>query len=108
MALLSNLIARSDNFKEFADDQLTFHIGDARDWLRSEYADYDAHNTRELMSILAQLESAFGMFAPDSIPSSFLRRKKRFGPFYDFWSRHVYLPVGLSRTLNRLSGRKST
>ena len=105
LALLANLVALSQNFFEFKDEHLTFHIGDARAGKRKEYADYAAHNTAQLMRILAELELEHGPFAPDSIPGSFLFRKRHFGPLYEAWVRNVYLPVGLSRILNRLTDR---
>ena len=106
LSLLSNLVALSSNFREFRNEQLTFHIGDARNWLNPDYADYDAHNTQELMRTLSDLENIYGPFPLQSIPGTFLSRKRALGPLYDAWSRNIYLPVGISRLLNRLSGRK--
>lgn len=106
LALLANLVAYSEHFDEFKDERLTFHIGDARSWLRSEYADYDEHNTKQLMRILTELERERGPFPPESIPGTFLRRKRTLGPIYEFWSRNVNLPIGWSRYLNRLAGRR--
>lgn len=102
LALLANMIAFSRTFQEFSDLHLTFHIGDERQGLDSRYADYNAHNTRELMKILTTLEKENGPFKRNSIPGSFLWRKRTFGPLYDYWSRHVYIPPGISRILNRI------
>lgn len=106
LALLANLVAFSHQFKEFKDEYLTYHIGDSRSWIRKEVLDYHAHNTAELMRILSALETECGPFSRNSIPGSYLYRKRIFGLLYDAWSRHVYLPPGLSRFLNRISGRQ--
>ena len=105
LALLANMVAYADNFRDFRDEHLTFHIGDARNWLRPEYADYDAHNTRLLLRILDEIQEEQGAFSPDSIPGSFLLRRRLMGPLYDIWARKVYLPPSISRLLNRLAGR---
>lgn len=106
LALLANLAALTPGFKELRDEHLTFHIGDARSWLRKEYADYDAHNTSELMRILSALEAKQGIFSIDSIPGSFLNRRRTFGAFYDTWSRYGNLPLPVSQFLNRIAGRR--
>lgn len=106
LALLANMEAYGWDFHEFKDEHLTFHIGDERNWLNPVYSDYDNHNTKELMRILGAIEAEKGPFGRNTIPGSFLFRKRTFGPFYEFWTRHVYLPVGLSQVLNRLTGRR--
>lgn len=105
LALLSNLVAHAERFREFKDEHLTFHIGDERNWLNRAYADYDRHNTQQLLNILNALEDELGAFHRDSIPGSFLYKMRTFGPAYEFWARHFYLPMGLSRWLNRFLGR---
>ncbi len=105
LALLANLVAFSHQFREFDDAHLTFHIGDERSWRKPAYRGYGEHNTAELMRILAALEAQCGPFPPQSIPGSFLARKRRFGRLYEAWARTVYLPAGLSRLINRLSRR---
>lgn len=102
LALLANMQAYAKQFTVFKDAHLTFHIGDERRWLNPKYADYDAHNTQELMTILSLLEQAQGEFARDTIPGSFLWRKQTFGSFYEWWARSVYLPPGLSQLLNKI------
>jgi hypothetical protein len=102
LALLANLVAFSRTFQEFTDLHLTFHIDDKRQGLNPDYADYNAHNTKELMKILVTIENDNGPFSRDSIPGSFLWRQRTFGPLYDFWSRHVYLPSGVSKYINRI------
>ncbi len=106
LALLANLVALSSHFRELGDEHLTFHIGDARHWLRKEYAEYDAHNTLQLTRILSALETKHGPFSPESIPGSFLGRRRAFGRFYDHWSRYGYLPLPVSQFLNRVAGRR--
>jgi hypothetical protein len=105
LALLSNLVALSHNFYEFKEEYLTFHIGDEQSWRQREYADYSVHNTVQLMRILSELEEEHGAFPPDSIPGSFLFRKRHFGSLYEAWARNVYLPAGLRQILDRLTGR---
>ncbi len=102
LALLANLVAYGRSFKEFKEEHLTFHIGDERQWLNPAFADYDAHNTQELMQILTTLESNRGPFGRETIPGSYLWRTRTFGRFYALWARHVYLPPRLSTLLNRL------
>ncbi len=102
LALLANLVAFGESFAEFRDAKLTFHIGDERYWKDPAFSDYDAFNTRQLMSALSLLEEQAGPFPRQTIPGSFLWRKRRFGLFYEFWSRNVYLPPRLSRLLNTL------
>ena len=97
LGLLANMVAFSRTFQEFSDLHLTFHIGDERPWIDPDYLDYDEHNNRELMKILAAIENNNGPFDRDSIPGSFLWRKRTFGPLYEYWSRHVYLPPSMSR-----------
>jgi hypothetical protein len=106
LAMLSNLVMLSHNFHEFKEEYLTFHIGDDQIWKQREYADYSAHNTEQLMRILSELEKEHGAFPRESIPGSFLHRRRTFGPLYDLWSRYVRLPIGLSWLLNRAYGRK--
>ena len=106
LALLANMQAYGSRFREFKKEHLTFHIGDERNWLNPVYTDYDNHNTRQLMRILEAIEVERGPFDRDTIPGSFLYRKRKLGPLYEFWARHVYLPVGLSLALNRLMGRQ--
>ena len=105
LALLANLLAYGRCFFEFRDAQLTFHIGDERRWNNPAFADYDAHNTHELMEILSYLEEETGPFGRETIPGSFLWRKRNFDSFYELWSGNVYLPFRLSRLLNRLLRR---
>jgi hypothetical protein len=106
LALLANMEAYGNRFREFKDEHLTFHIGDERNWLNPVFADYDRHNTRELLQILEAIETEQGPFGRETIAGSFLFRKRTFGPLYEFWSRHVYLPIGLSQKLNRFWGRR--
>jgi len=106
LALLANLEAYGSSFKEFRQEYLTFHIGDERNWLNLAYSDYDAHNTQQLMDILEAIEAEIGPFGRDTIPGSFLFRKRTFGPLYEIWARHVYLPTRMSGMMNRLVGRR--
>jgi hypothetical protein len=105
LVLLSSMVAYASSFWEFKNEHLTFHIGDERNWLNKAYADYDKHNTRQLLEALEILENKVGAFGRDTIPGSFLLREQRFGPLYDLWARHVYLPMGLSQFVNRIVRR---
>ena len=107
LALLANMVAHARSFKEHRDAHLTFHLGDDRSWRHKTYADYDHHNTAELLNILATLERKVGPFGPDTIPGSFLLRLRWFGPLYEAWARYVRLPIGLSRWLNSVVRRTS-
>ena len=107
LAVLSDLVAYAGNFYEFTDQHVTFHIGDERNWLNRAYADYDEHNTRQLLNILETLENKAGAFGRDTIPGSFLFRTRKLGPVYEFWARNVRLPMGLSRFLNNIVRRSN-
>ena len=61
-ALIYNLACHAKNFKEFKRKHLTFHIGNNKTWKKDEYTDYVAHNKRELLKILAELEKQYGPF----------------------------------------------
>ena len=102
LGLLANMVAYSRTFREFTNLHLSFHIGDKRQGKNSSYVDYNEHNTRELMKILDTIENISGPFSRESIPGSFLWRKRTFGPLYEFWSRYVYIPPGISTLLNRI------
>lgn len=61
-ALIYNLVCHAQNFKEFKRKHLTFHLGNDKTWKKDEYTDYVAHNKRELLKILAELERQYGPF----------------------------------------------
>lgn len=105
LALLANLVAYGRSFKEFKDAHLTFHIGDDRRGKISAFADYHEHNTRELMTIIAELEKERGSFGRETIPGAFLWRKRGFGRFYEAWVRYSYLPASWSQRINRIFGK---
>lgn len=106
LALLANLIAFADNFNEFKDEHLTFHLGDDRSWRSWRPSDYERHNTRELMTILARLERENGAFPTHTPPRAFLAKKRTLGPFYELWTRLAHLPIGWSRRLNGWLGNR--
>lgn len=106
LALLANLIAFADNFKEFKDEHLTFHLGDDRSWRSWRPSDYERHNTRELMGVLARLEAGGYLFPRHTPPGAFLAKKHTLGPFYELWTRLAHLPIGWSRRLNGWLGNK--
>jgi hypothetical protein len=104
LALISNLVAYAQRFREFTDQHLTFHLGDDRGWQGKAYADYADHNTREVLRILAELETKVGRFERSSPPGSFLLKRKRFGFLYELWTRHVRIPVQTKQRLHRRAG----
>jgi hypothetical protein len=106
LALLANMVAYSESFKEFQDEHLTFHIGDSRIRLKKEYLDFNVHNSTEVKRVLSNLEEERGPFPRESIPGSYLLRRRTFGPLYDAWSHNIYLPTNISRFVNRISGRR--
>ena len=105
LALLANMEAYANKFTELREEHLTFHIGDERNWLNPKFADYDRHNTKQLVFILEAIKADVGPLSLKTISGSFEYRMRTFGPLYEFWSRHVYLPVEWSKFLNRLTGR---
>jgi hypothetical protein len=106
LALLANLIAYAEHFSEFKDQHLTFHLGNDRGWSGTAHADYAAHNTRQLLEVLAELEEEVGPFDQSSPPGGFLSRRRRYGPLYELWVRHVRLPVRARRWLERATTRR--
>lgn len=105
LALLANLVAHAKCFHELKDQHLTFHLGNDRPWQRSVYADYAAHNSREALRILAELEAKHGPFDRSTPPGAFLAKRRRFGPAYEFWVDHVHIPAGIRRQTERILGR---
>lgn len=51
-ALYINCLVNSNNFKEFEDLYLTFHIGDNRTWSNDLFNDYVLHNKKEIVKIM--------------------------------------------------------
>ncbi len=102
LGLLANMDAYAQRFREFKREHLTFHIGDERYWRNPAFADYDKHNSAQVMHILEEIEEEVGLFARDSIPGRFLYRQRTLGPIYDFWARNVYLPAGIVQAMNRV------
>jgi hypothetical protein len=99
LALVGNLVAYAGRFHEFKGEHLTFHIGNDRSWRRSPYSDYAAHNSREAMRILTTLEEEVGPLPRSSPPGAFLRKRRMFGPAYEFWARYVHIPVRMHRVV---------
>jgi hypothetical protein len=60
--LLWNLICHSQNFNEFKSTHLTFHLGNDKKWEGDGHSDYAAHNKREALKVLAELERQYGPF----------------------------------------------
>ena len=58
--LLWNLAALADNFREFTNLHLTFHLGNDKTWKNDAYKDYVAHNRREAEKCVRQLEKTVG------------------------------------------------
>lgn len=69
-ALVANMVAYSNKFKEFRDAHLTFHIGDSMQWRQEEYSDYFQENQKEYLKIFKQLEPERGEF--ESVLRSYL------------------------------------
>jgi hypothetical protein len=106
LALLANLMAHAERFKEFKNLHLTFHLGNDRGWSDPARADYASHNTRQLLAALAELEVDVGPFDRSSPPGAFLSKTRRYGPLYELWVRHVRVPVRLRRWLEGATTRR--
>jgi hypothetical protein len=102
LALLSNLIALSENFKEFRNEHLTFHLGDDKTWNRKSFSDYRKHNYTQLILQLEQLTKIYGDFSPSSPPTRFLNWQSTpvKAAVYQLYSRHP-LPLSVVRWLRR-------
>jgi hypothetical protein len=55
LAFFVNLFCRSASFKVFANQHLTFHIGDDKAWKSEDYADYWKYNNEQFKQILSEL-----------------------------------------------------
>jgi len=102
LALLSNLVALSKNFKEFRNERLTFHLGDDKTWNRKSFSDYRKHNYSQLMLQLNLLTETYGNFPPSSPPARFLiwQSTPVKAAVYQFYSRHP-LPLSVVRMLRK-------
>lgn len=56
--LLNSMAHHARSFKKYADPQITFHIGDRRDWHSKQWNDYRDHNTREMTRTYFQLRAS--------------------------------------------------
>ena len=72
LGLFANLMAMAENFKEFKNEHLTFHLGDDKAWNSNLLDDYRQHNYQQLMIQLRKLEDVYGSFPESSAPSRFL------------------------------------
>ena len=106
LALLANLLAHAEHFAEFKDLHLTFHLGNERGWRGRARGDYASHNTRQLLQVLAALEQEVGPFDRSSPPGAFLSKRRRYGPLYELWVRHVHIPVRVRRWLEHVTHRR--
>jgi hypothetical protein len=53
--ILANLIAYTDNCTIHTDYHITFHIGEAGEWMSGDYNQFDDHNKHQLIAILDRL-----------------------------------------------------
>lgn len=61
-AILANMVSNADQFNEFRNEHLTFHVGDSCMWRSAEFSDYVDENRKEYESIFKQLENEHGQF----------------------------------------------
>ncbi len=101
LVLLANMQAYAENFCEFRQEQLTFHIGNDRSWWKNTYSDYTAHNTQAAIRILSGLEQEVGLFPHDSPPATFLyfARNKLCWFIYENLLRYLHIPARFGRPL---------
>ncbi len=72
LVLIANLMAFSNNFRQFTREHLTFHLGDDRAWHGRAYADYAKHNKCQALKILRELDEYEDSFHPGSPPKRYL------------------------------------
>ena len=58
--LAANMLCRAQNYADFEDLHLTFHLGDDRRWLSPAQREYGEHNRRELSAVLQRLRASGG------------------------------------------------
>lgn len=63
-ALLANMAAYAGKFREFRDEHLTFHIGDACAWRKEQFSDYSRKNWNEYLALFREIEADRGPFDP--------------------------------------------
>jgi hypothetical protein len=100
LAFISNLIAFSENFREFTREHLTFHLGNDRPWHKGPYADCARHNQEQVLSILKELDSACGGFPFQSPPGRYLffQRNPILARVYDSLMK-LYIPAKYTRNV---------
>jgi hypothetical protein len=106
LALIANLWAHADSFREFSDEHLTFHLGNDRSWGQSRHSAYAAHNTRQAYQIIETLEQKVGPFGRNTPPGKFMffQRSRLLKAIYDFYVR-FHIPLHLVRAFQRTGGR---
>lgn len=57
--LLWNMLAAAENFEEYKNLHLTFHLGNRQSWKDQRFQDYDRFNEREAMQVLMYLEKKY-------------------------------------------------
>jgi len=57
VSFVANLICNANRFGRFTDLDLTFHLGDDRAWLSSEFSDFAEHNRTQFAHNLAKLKA---------------------------------------------------
>ncbi|MEM1368220.1 MAG: hypothetical protein AAGG02_09415 [Cyanobacteria bacterium P01_H01_bin.15] len=78
-ALLLNLIAQSQQFAEFKNLHLTFHLGDDRAWRQDRYRDYTEYNLTNTLAIVEHYK------ARNELPQHPLIERLIQNPDPEFW-----------------------
>jgi hypothetical protein len=82
-ALLANMTAYSSKFREFRNEHLTFHIGDACPWKKDEFSDYFQENWNEYLTLYQQIEIEREGFEPTVRSYLLDTGDKRFVPDFE-------------------------
>jgi hypothetical protein len=107
LALISNLIATANNFRQFTTEHLTFHLGDDRAWNNGVRREYALHNRREALQILRNLEQHGSVFPRKSPPGAYLsyHRNKIFSCLYDEIWLPMNIPMKITHPIKHLLGQ---
>lgn len=99
LAMVANLMAFTDRYREFRDEHLTFHMGNDRNWHKKSDLEYVDFNRKEVLGILQELELVSGKFAPKTPPANYLKlhRNRLLAFIYDQLLMRVYIPAQYTR-----------
>lgn len=98
LTMLANLMTNARQFRQYTREHLTFHLGNDRRWNSGRQSAYAAHNQREALRILRNLDSTLHGFPNGSPPARYLRWQR--SPWRAWLYRQlmrIYIPARFTR-----------